>query len=174
MKAIKYSRFIQTWHWSQSVGENFIFIPESNAILYNGSTGDKKYAGITSDSKFTDEAREYISRVQNAEIKKHISEEHQKIQEQGFNINKNYSAETLMAKDKRYIYEIPKHEGENVISYPVLLSDYEEIEIDVNPKIIKELFQRQMDFTMKKAAFEAEKKSFEETISNINNLIIKQ
>lgn len=171
MKAIKYSRFSQSWHWSQSVGEDLIYFPEIKAIVYSGGGGGKKWKGITSDAKFVEEAEQYVAQVESGEVKKYISEEHEEINK-GADMGKIYSPSTLMVKDKIYVKEIPEHE--TVTTAPITLTNFEEVEINITPEGIKDIFQRQVEFAMKKAAFEIEQKRFEESISNINNLIVKQ
>lgn len=173
MRAIKYSRFSQSWHWSQSVGEDLIYLPEAKAILYNGSSNSKKYKGITSDTKFVEEAEQYLSQIASGEVKKYVNEEHEQINA-GLDVSKVYSPNVLMLRDRIYIKEIPEQKNGTTTTSPITLYNFEELEISITPDDVKLIFQKQVDFTMKKAAFEAEQKRFEESIENVNNLIVKK
>lgn len=172
MKAYKYHRFIQGWHWSASVGEDFIYIPEAKVIIYEGSGGGEKYKGISSDAKFIEEADEYISQVKSGNIKKYLNEEHEEFAE-GHNVEKIYSIETVGAGKKTYINEIPERKTDKTIFSAISLSGFEEVELGITLEEIQEIINEQQKFTLEKAEFELKRRKFEDNIKAINNLIVK-
>jgi len=174
MKAYKYSRYIRSWHWSQDAGETLIYIPEAQALLYEGSGGGRQsYKGINTDSKFIEEAEDYISKINDGTVKKYSSDEHEDMNER-FDQERKYSMETMILKDRTYIYEIPEKKIGTTTIMPVSLSRFEEVDINITSEGVKEIIDEQAKFSLEKAEFELSKKRFEENISNINNLITKK
>jgi hypothetical protein len=176
MKAYKFNRTIAGWHWSNGVSESMIYIPDANTIIYEGSDGKENYFGVTTDSKFVDEAKEYVDEIQNGTVKKFLSAEHEEANGpiNNFKDFSKYSPEVLLNTGKKYIKVIPERKFEdNVTSAAITLSNFEEFEIDSTLEEIKELDNKQIDFTFKKCAFQLEKESFKKEIDNFINLAKK-
>lgn len=163
MKAYKYRRSIQSWHWSQNISSDIIYFPDLEIIIYSESSSSYSVKGVTTDSKFIDEAKEYISDINEGKIKKLINE---------VQSTDEHSIDIVQLKEKFFLKEISSLEHDNAtISYPIALYNFEEVDIDTTPLELKRIDKAQLEFKLKKAEFEIIKSQFE---NEIDNLIKKQ
>lgn len=148
MKAYKYGRYVQGWHWSVSIGETLVYIPGTDFIIYK--SGDK--FGINKKENFINEAKEYISDVQSGKIEKDY-------------------AGSFINKDCKFVKEIPEIKEAHVIHSPIALYNFEEVDIDITEEGITDLMVDNQLFEQEKEAFE---KTAEKFYDNLKNLILEQ
>jgi hypothetical protein len=148
MKAYKYTRYVQGWHWSACISETIVYIPGADFIIYGNG---KKY-GINKDSRFTDEAKEYISDVESGKI----------LQE--------YTG-SFVHPDSKFVKKIEERQEEKTTYAPYALMDLTELEIDITQDGLQELMLENDAFVKEKQAFEENEKVFH---TNLKNLILEK
>lgn len=139
MKAYKYKRFIQTWHWSESISEEIMFFPEAGLAIYSGGSSKEKYSGVSTDAKIIEEAISYVEDVNSGKISKDLPADNKMLLQ--FQLNS-------------YVKEFPsKSTGKHHVSYPLWIFDLEEKDIDITVERLKELDKEHMKFVFAKAEF---------------------
>jgi pterin-4a-carbinolamine dehydratase len=148
MKAYKYGRYVQGWHWSTSIGETLVYIPGADFIIYK--SGDK--FGINKKEIFINEAKEYISDVQSSKVEK------------------DYVG-SFVNKDRKFVKEVAEYKEKHVTHSPCALYDFEEVELNITEEGIKELLNENDIFSKEKETFEKTEKIFH---NNLKNLILEK
>lgn len=75
MKAYKFHLSCYTYHWSASIGENLLYIPEKSIIVYISQSGSKTSMGINSKKDTLKIAQEYVHECLTGIIPKNVKEE---------------------------------------------------------------------------------------------------